>query len=88
LQSPPEIEHGSLQLTATGGYSYGPTKNLTNGLVTWASSAPKVATVTAAGAVSCTTPPTTFFDGRATITATSGTITGSTTVTCDGLFSE
>jgi hypothetical protein len=87
-QSPPEIEHGSLQLTATGRYSYGPTKNLTNGLVTWASSAPKVATVTAAGAVSCTTPPISWFDGVATISATLGAVTGSTKVTCDGLFSE
>ena len=87
-QSPPEIEHGSLQLTATGRYSYGPTKNLTNGLVTWASSAPKVATVTAAGAVSCTTPPTSWFDGVATISATLGGVTGSTKVTCDGRFSE
>ena len=87
-QSPPEIEHSTLQLTATGTYSYGTTQNITNGLtsgVTWSSSAPSVATVSATGVVSCK-PPTSWFDGVATIYAKSGTATGSTKVTCEGRF--
>ena len=83
-QSPPEIEHGTLQLTATGTYSYGPKQNITNA-VAWTSSAPGVVTVSVTGVVSCK-PPTSWFDGVATIYATSGATTGSTKVTCEGLF--
>ena len=87
-QSPPEIERGTLQLTATGTYSYGPTQNITNGLIsgtTWSSSAPSVATVSTSGVVSCK-PPTSWFDSVATITATSGGKSGSTKITCEGQF--
>jgi hypothetical protein len=75
---------GSLQLTATGTYSHGSPQNLTS-VVAWTSSAPGVATVSAAGLVRCKAP-TTWYDRSATISATSGTITGSATVTCEGLF--
>jgi hypothetical protein len=84
-QWPPEVPiGGTLQLTATGTYSSGPPKNLTN-VAAWTSNAPKIATVSATGLVTCKKP-TSWFDGLAKISAASGTQTGSTVVTCEGLF--
>jgi len=69
---------GTAQLTATGTYTDGSTKDLTP-TATWVSSAPSVATVSA-GLVSCSA------GGYATISASgataTGTTTGSTTVAC------
>lgn len=62
------------QLRAVGQYSNGTTKNLT-GSVTWASSNHSVATVSSSGLVSA------IARGTATITATSGSTTGSAQVT-------
>ncbi len=62
------------QFTATGTYSNGTTQNLTS-TATWASSATSVATVSSAGLA------TSVAQGTATITATSGTISGSATLT-------
>jgi Bacterial Ig-like domain (group 2) len=73
---------GATQLTATGSFTDGSTKNLTT-TAAWVSSAPSVATVSA-GLVSCSAASTS--SGYATISATgataTGTATGSTTVTC------
>lgn len=83
--SPPEIAAGgTLQLTATGRYSYGLPQNLTS-VAAWTSSAPSVATVSATGLVTCKKPPPSWQDGLAMISATSGATTGSTTVRCEGL---
>ncbi len=62
------------QFTATGTYSDGSTQNLTSS-ATWASSATNVATINSAGLA------TTVSAGSTTISATSGSITGSTTLT-------
>ncbi len=62
------------QYTATGNYSDGSTQNLT-ATVTWASSNPAFATITAGGLASSLT------IGTTTISATSGTVVGSTTLT-------
>ena len=74
---------GTQQMTATGTYSYGPPQNVTS-TAAWSSSAPGVATVSAAGVVSCKRR-TTYADGNTTISATIGTTTGSAQVTCEGL---
>lgn len=71
---------GTAQLSATGVYSSGPTESLT---VTWSSSAPSVATVSSTGVVTCNATATSA--GQATITATSGTTTGSVTVSCQAV---
>jgi hypothetical protein len=71
---------GTLQLTATATYASGVTQNVTSS-ARWASSAPNVATVSATGLVKCV-PPHYFIDGTATISATIGTIKGSTVVIC------
>ena len=75
----PTIPLGSTtQFTATGSYSDGSTQNIT-GTVTWASSALTVATISnTAGSNGLATSAGT---GQATITATSGSISGSTTLT-------
>jgi hypothetical protein len=62
------------QLTATGVFSDNSTQNLTT-QVTWSSSAPAVATISNTGLA------TTLILGSTTITATSGTVSGSTTLT-------
>jgi uncharacterized protein YjdB len=59
------------QFTATGTYSNGTTQNLTSS-VTWSSSSKSIATVSAGGLATGVAP------GSATITAKSGTISGST----------
>lgn len=64
----------TLQFTATGTYSNGTTQNLTS-TVTWSSPSPGVATITQAGMA------TAMAAGTASITATTGGITGSTTLT-------
>jgi hypothetical protein len=64
----------SLQLTATGTFSDGTTQDLT-ATATWTSSAASVASVTSAGGAGAAA------IGTATITATSGTIVGSTSLT-------
>jgi hypothetical protein len=82
-QSHCEIANGwTQQLTATGKYSSGPSRNLSN-VAAWTSSAPSVATVSATGLVSCKRR-TSYSDGEAIISATVGAITGSTQVTCEG----
>ena len=76
--NPSVVVGATLQLTATGNYSDGSTQNLTNS-VTWTSSSPTVATIQSAGqqspgllnAVST---------GSTSVTATSGSISGSTQV--------
>jgi trimeric autotransporter adhesin len=64
----------SKQMTATGTYNDGSTKNIT-GSVTWSSDDTTVATVSDGGSVSGISP------GKVSVTATSGTISGSTSVT-------
>jgi len=62
------------QFTATGNYSDGSTKNLTSS-ATWKSTATNVATISSAGLASAVA------SGTTTISATSGAVTGSTTLT-------
>ena len=62
------------QMTATGTYDDGSTKNITSS-VTWSSSDTSVGTVSAGGLVTGVSP------GSASVSATSGTISGSTSVT-------
>jgi hypothetical protein len=73
---------GKLQLTATGTFASGATKNVT-ATATWISSNSSVATVSA-GLVSCKAPHS-YSDGHATISASVGSVSGSTYVTCEGL---
>ena len=70
---------GTAQLTATGNFSSGPSQPL-NGSVQWSSSVPSVATVSATGLVTCNANAT--VSGSATISATSGNVSGSAGVTC------
>lgn len=63
----------TVQMTATGNYSDGSTRNLT-GSVTWGLAAPGVVTIGAGGLVTGVT------TGTATVTATSGAIQGTATV--------
>jgi Bacterial Ig-like domain (group 2) len=70
---------GTAQLTATGVFSSGPSQPLTSAVV-WSSSVPSVATVSGTGLVTCNASAT--VSGSATISATSGNITGSVGVTC------
>jgi hypothetical protein len=73
---------GKLQLTATGTFASGATKNVT-ATATWTTSNASVATVSA-GLVSCKAPHS-YSDGHATISASVGSVSGSTYVTCEGL---
>jgi hypothetical protein len=73
---------GKLQLTAIGTFASGATKNVT-ATATWTSSALSVATVSA-GLVSCKAPHS-YHDGYATISASVGSVSGSTNVVCEGL---
>ena len=73
---------GTQQMTATGTYSYGPTRNITS-VVAWTSSVSSVATVSATGLLSCKRRYS-YADGNTTISATSGTTTGSSNITCEG----
>ena len=73
---------GQIQLTAIGTYASGATKNLTS-TATWTSSASSVATVSA-GLVSCKAPHS-YYDGHTTVSASVGSVSGSTNVTCEGL---
>jgi hypothetical protein len=76
----PSISAGTTQqFTATGTYSDNSTQNLTS-TVPWSSSASSVATISAAGLASALTP------GQATITAASGAINGSTSLTVTASF--
>jgi len=70
-------------MTATGTYSYGGSRNITS-LVTWTSSSTYVATVSTTGLLSCKRRYT-YADGNTTVSATSGTTTGSSNITCEGL---
>jgi hypothetical protein len=70
---------GTAQLAATGNFSAGPTQVVTN-TAQWSSSVPSVATVSATGLVMCNASAT--VTGSATISATVGTVNGSTSVTC------
>lgn len=73
--STPSVQEGrTLQMTATGTYDDGSTKNIT-GSANWSSSDETVATVNDAGLV------TGVAAGSSTIKAASGTVEGSTTVT-------
>ena len=69
---------GTAQLSATGNFSSGPSQPLTT--AQWSSSVPSVATVSATGLVTCNANAT--MTGSATISASSGTVSGSTSVTC------
>lgn len=73
---------GTIQLAAIGTFASGATKNVT-ATATWTSSAASVATVSA-GLVSCKAPHS-YYDGHATISASVGSVSGSTNVTCEGL---
>ncbi len=73
---------GKVQLTAIGTFGSGATQNVT-ATATWSSSATGVATVSA-GLVSCKAPHS-YYDGHATISASVGSVSGSTNVTCEGL---
>ncbi|HEY2677549.1 MAG TPA: Ig-like domain-containing protein [Steroidobacteraceae bacterium] len=70
---------GSVQLTATGLFSSGPSQSLTSSVV-WSSSVPGVATVSATGLVTCNAGAT--MTGSSTISAASGSVSGSVGVTC------
>lgn len=71
----PSVQEGNTQqMTATGTYDDGSTKNITSS-VSWTTDDSSIATVGASGLV------TGVATGSATITATSAAITGSTTVT-------
>ena len=72
--NPTTAAGGSQQFTATGTYSDGSTANITT-QVTWSSSNTSVATINASGLA------TAVAAGTSTITATQGSITGSTTLT-------
>jgi hypothetical protein len=71
---------GKLQLTATGTFASGATKNVT-ATATWTSSATSVAKVSA-GLVTCQ-PNYSHHDGYATISASVGSVSGSTNVVCE-----
>jgi YD repeat-containing protein len=71
----PSVPKGSTQqFTATGTYTDNSTQNLTSN-VTWTSSATAIATINSGGLAS------TLTQGASTITATSGSVSGSTTLT-------
>lgn len=71
----PTIQQAAtLQMAATGTYNDGSTQTLT-GTVLWSTSDPTIATISSTGLITGVAP------GTATITAQSGTISGSTTVT-------
>ncbi|WP_059437674.1 Ig-like domain-containing protein, partial [Anaeromyxobacter sp. PSR-1] len=72
--SPALLAGATLQLVATGTYADGSTRDLTT-LVSWASSAPAVATVDASGLA------TALASGTATLSATVSGVTGSTVLT-------
>ena len=72
---------GKQQLMAIGTYSNGSTKNLT-ATAYWASSASKVATVSG-GLVMCKDSHS-HQDGKASISASVGSVSGSTNIVCDG----
>jgi hypothetical protein len=74
--------HGKFQLTATGFFASGATKNVTT-TANWTSNNPNVATVSA-GLVSCQAPHS-YYDGLAIISASVGSVSGSTIVVCKGL---
>jgi hypothetical protein len=74
--------NGKFQLTATGFFASGATKNVT-ATANWTSSTPSVATVSA-GLVSCQAPHS-YHDGLAIISASVGSVSGSTIVVCEGL---
>src|SRR5215475_3447867 len=73
-QTPSVAINKTLQMTATGTYDDGSTKNIT-GSVTWSSSKTSIATVSDSGVVAG------IAAGTASITATSGSVSGSTNVT-------
>lgn len=73
---------GTAQLAATGNFSSGPSQPLTN-TVQWSSGVSSVATVSATGLVTCNAGLT--MNGSSTITATSGSVSGSIGVTCQAL---
>lgn len=64
----------TLQMTATGTYSSGPTQNITNSVL-WSSSNTSIATISASGVV------TPVASGSSTITAASGSINGTSPLT-------
>ena len=72
---------GKQQLMAIGTYAGGATKNLT-ATANWASSASNVATVSA-GLVMCKYSKS-YQDGKTTISASVGSVSGSTNIVCDG----
>jgi hypothetical protein len=69
---------GTAQLTATGNFSSGPAETLAG--VSWSSSVPSVATVSSTGLLTCNAAAT--VSGSSTITATSGSVSGTTSVSC------
>jgi Bacterial Ig-like domain (group 2) len=71
----------SASLAAIGNYSDGSTQNLTNS-VTWSSASPTIASVNSSGQA------TAVGHGTTTITATSGTISGSTPLTVEGTLNS
>ncbi len=73
-QTPTINVGGTLQMSATGTYNDGSTKNLSSG-VFWSSSDSTVASISSAGLV------TGVSNSSATITGSSGTVSGTTTVT-------
>jgi hypothetical protein len=77
-QNPTVAAGSTVQLTATANYSFGPPQIVTSS-ANWSSGNPSVATV-AGGLVTCIA----GADGTASITATSGSASGSATVTCQG----
>jgi sugar lactone lactonase YvrE len=68
--------------TATGYYAAGPAQDLTN-TVTWTATPAGLVKISAAGVANCQGSP-----GTVTITATSGGVAGSTTLTCQEVLAE
>jgi len=73
-------DYSNQQFTATGIYSSGPTQNITD-TVTWSAAPTSIATISASGLAFCQA------TGSATITASSGGVSGSTTLACQRVVS-
>jgi hypothetical protein len=67
-------EASTVQMSAVGTYNDGSSKTVSSGLF-WSSSATTIATISSSGLVTGVSP------GQSTITASAGTVTGSTTIT-------
>jgi hypothetical protein len=74
-------DFGNQQFTATGIYSSGPVQDITSNVV-WAAAPTSTVQISPTGSAFCAN------TGSATVTATSGSIVGSTTITCQKVVSN